>query len=95
MGVINIEVAAKILPQRAQKGGSSMGNRQETIRGADAVCMRQVASELGIGEDSDEIHEDDDRPEGIRLNPFADEGGGVSGQSHIKVDLFGAEGGEA
>ena len=48
MSVINIEVAAKILPQRAQKGGSSMGNRQETIRGADIVCMRQVASERAL-----------------------------------------------
>lgn len=48
MGVINIEVAAKTLPQRAQKGGSSMGNRQEKIRGADAVCMRQVASEMAL-----------------------------------------------
>lgn len=48
MGVINIEVAAKTLPQRAQKGGFSMGNRQETIRGADAVCMRQVASEMAL-----------------------------------------------
>lgn len=48
MGVINIEVTAKTLPQRAQKGGSSMGNRQETIRGADAVCMRQAASEMAL-----------------------------------------------
>lgn len=48
MGVINIEVAAKTLPQRAQKGGSSMGNRQETIRGTDAVSMRQVASEMAL-----------------------------------------------
>lgn len=59
------------------------------------ALLSRLASELGIGEDSDESHEDDDRPEGIRLNPFADEGGGVSGQSHIKMDLFGAEGGEA
>ena len=29
-------------------GGSSMGNRQEKIRGADAVCMRQVASEMAL-----------------------------------------------
>lgn len=46
MGVINIEAAMRTLPQRAQKGGSSMGNRRETIRGADAVCMRQDASEM-------------------------------------------------
>lgn len=46
MGVINIEAATRTLPQRAQKGGSSMGNRRETIRGADAVCMAQNALEL-------------------------------------------------
>lgn len=48
MGVINIEAAVGILPQRAQKGGSSMGNRRETIRGADAVCMTQDAWELAL-----------------------------------------------
>ena len=57
--------------------------------------ISRLASELGIGEDRDERHEDDDRPKDIRLNPFVDEGGGESGQSHIKMDLFGAEGGEA
>ena len=46
MGVINIEVAMRTLLQRAQKGGSSMGNRREAIRGVDLVCMRQVASEI-------------------------------------------------
>lgn len=46
MGVIDIEAATRTLPQRAQKGGSSMGNRRETIRGADAVCMTQNALEL-------------------------------------------------
>ncbi len=48
MSVINIGAAVGILPQRAQKGGSSMGNRRETIRGADAVCTRQGASELAL-----------------------------------------------
>ena len=46
MRVINIEAEMRTLPQRAQKGGSSMGNRRETIRGADVVCMRQDASEM-------------------------------------------------
>ena len=57
--------------------------------------ISHLTSELGIGKDSNESHEDDDRPKDIRLNPFADEGGGESGQSHIKTDLFGVEGGEA
>lgn len=48
MRVINIEAAMRTLPQRVRKGGSSMGNRRETIRGADAVCMRQVASEMAL-----------------------------------------------
>ena len=46
MGVINIEAAVRILPKRAQKGGFSMVNGRETIRGADTVCTRQGASEL-------------------------------------------------
>ena len=57
--------------------------------------ISHLTSELGIGKDSNESHEDDDRPKDIRLNPFADEGGGESSQSHIKTDLFGVEGGEA
>ena len=57
--------------------------------------ISHFTSELGIGKDSNESHEDDDRPKDIRLNPFADEGGGESGKSHIKMDLFGVEGGEA
>lgn len=48
MDVINIEVAMRTLPQRAQKGGSSMGNRRKTIRGADAFCMRQAALEMDL-----------------------------------------------
>ena len=62
---------------------------------AASAFIYRLASKLGIGEDSDERHEDDERQKDIRLNPFADEGGGESGQSHIKMDLFGAEGGEA
>lgn len=46
MGVIGIEAAMRILPQRAQKGGSSMGNRRESIRDADAGRTRQGASEM-------------------------------------------------
>lgn len=38
------------------------------------ALLTHLASELGIGEDSDDSCEDDDRPEGIRLNPFATEG---------------------
>lgn len=37
----------------------------------------------------------EDRPEGIRLNPFANGDGSGSDQSHIRINLFGAEGGEA
>lgn len=43
MDVVNIEAAMRTLPQRR---GSSMGNRRKTIRGADAVCMRQGTSEM-------------------------------------------------
>lgn len=57
--------------------------------------LSRLASELGISEDSDGGHEDDDRPEDIRLNPFADGGGSGSDQPHIRMDLFAAEGGEA
>lgn len=64
---------------------------EETV----GAFISHLTSELGIGKDSNESHEDDDRPKDIRLNPFADEGGGESGQSHIKTDLFGVEGGEA
>lgn len=48
MDVINIEAAMRTLPQRAQKGGSSMGSRRKTIRGADAFCMRQAALEMDL-----------------------------------------------
>ena len=57
--------------------------------------LSRLASELGISEDSDGDHEDDDRPKGIRLNPFADGDGSGSDQPHIRMDLFAAEGGEA
>ena len=53
--------------------------------------LAQLASELGIGEDS---NEDDERPESIRLNPFVNDGAG-SDQPHIRKHFFGAEGGEA
>lgn len=46
MDVINIEIAMRTLPQRTQKGGSPMGNRRKTIRGADAFCMRQATLEM-------------------------------------------------
>lgn len=58
-----------------------MGNRQKAIRRSDAICVMQI-----------EGYEDDGRPVNIRLNPFADEGIGEVGQSHIKTDIFGAEG---
>lgn len=58
------------------------------------ALLSRLASELGIGEDSGDSHEDDDRPEGIRLNPFADGGGLGLDQSHIRMDLFSTEGGE-
>ena len=57
--------------------------------------LYRLASELGISEDSEDGHEDDDRPEGIRLNPFADGGSSGSDQPHIRMDLFAGEGGEA
>lgn len=53
--------------------------------------LAQLASELGIGKDS---NEDDERPESIRLNPFVNDGAG-SDQPHVRKHLFGAEGGEA
>ena len=53
--------------------------------------LAHLASELGIGEDS---NEDDERPESIRLNPFVNDGAG-SDQLYIRKHLFGAEGGEA
>lgn len=67
------------------------GDVSEETVGAFLSCL---ASELGIGEDSDDSHEDDDRPEGIRLNPFADGGGSGLDQTHIRMDLFATEGGE-
>lgn len=48
MDVINIEVAMRTLPQRTQTGGSPMGNRRKTIRGADAFCMRQATLEMDL-----------------------------------------------
>mgnify|MGYP000850874231 FL=1 len=56
--------------------------------------LSRLASELGISEDGDDGHEEA-RPEGIRLNPFANGDGSGSDQPHIRMDLFGAEGGEA
>ena len=56
--------------------------------------LAQLASELGIDKDSEDSHEDDERPESIRLNPFVNDGAG-SDQPHIRKHLFGAEGGEA
>lgn len=57
------------------------------------AVLSQLASELGLGEGGAESHEDDDRPESIRLNPFVNDGAG-SDQAHIRKYLFGAEGGE-
>lgn len=56
------------------------------------AVLSQLASELGLGEGGAESHEDDDRPESIRLNPFVNDGAG-SDQLHIRKHLFGAEGG--
>lgn len=56
--------------------------------------LAQLASELGIGEDSEDSHEDNERPESIRLNPFVNDGAG-SDQPHVRKQLFGEEGGEA
>ncbi len=63
--------------------------------GSVGELLSRLASELGIGEERGDGHEDEDRPEDIRLNPFADDGGAGSGQPHIRKDLFATEGGEA
>ena len=47
----------------------------EVSEEAIGAVLSRLASELGISDDGDDDHEDDDRPEGIRLNPFATEGG--------------------
>ena len=59
-----------------------------------SAFLSHLALELGSTEEDDDGHEDEDRPEGIRLNPFADEGGGDSDQPHIRMGLFATEGGE-
>ena len=67
------------------------GDASEEAVGA---FLSRLVSELGITEE-DDGSEDEDRPEGIRLNPFADESGAGSDQPHIRTNLFAAEGGEA
>lgn len=59
--------------------------------------LSRLSSDLGITEEDGDSHEDENRPESIRLNPFIDKcnGRGGPGQSHTKVDLFAVEGGEA
>lgn len=57
--------------------------------------LSRLASELGITDEDDDSHADEDRPEGIRLNPFEGESGDGLNQPHIGMDLFAAEGGEA
>ena len=59
------------------------------------AILSRLASELGISEEGGDGHEDEDRPEDIRLNPFTDGDGSGSDQPHIRMDLFAAEGGEA
>ena len=76
------------------------------VKAKDAItkCEKEVPSTedelrsaleevLGIGKENDDSHEDDDRPERIRLNPFAGGGSGLD-QAHMRMDLFPAEGGE-
>lgn len=67
----------------------------DVSEGSVGELLSCLASELGIGEESGDGHADEDRPEDIRLNPFADGGGSGSDQPHIRMDLFAAEGGEA
>lgn len=64
---------------------------EETI----GAFLSRLTSELGIIDEDDDSHADEDRPESIRLNPFEDEGESGSNQPHIRMDLFAAEGGEA
>ena len=59
------------------------------------ALLSQFASELGINEDSDDGHGDNDRPEGIRLNPFADSDESGLDQTYLGMDHFVAEGGVA
>lgn len=63
--------------------------------GAVGELLSHLGSGLGITEAEDDGHEDEDRSEGIRLNPFAGETGSDSAQPHIRMNLFAAEGGEA
>lgn len=64
------------------------GNVSEEVVGAFLSCL---ASELGINEDSDDGHGDNDRPEGIRLNPFADSDESGLDQTYLGMDHFVAE----
>lgn len=57
--------------------------------------LSRLALGLGITEEDDDGHQGEDRPDGICLNPFADEGGGDSDQPRIRRNLFATEGGEA
>lgn len=52
--------------------------------------LSRLAPELGITGEDDDSHED--RPEDIRLNPFAEESGGDSEQHHIRMDMLAVEG---
>ena len=52
--------------------------------------LSRLTSKLGITEKDDDGHED--RPEDIRLNPFAEESGGDWDQHHIRMDMLAVEG---
>ena len=87
----------KDMPSTADELRSAL----EEVLGEDAseesvgAFLSRLSSELGISEDAAEAYEDDDRPEGIRLNPFADGDEPDSEQPHIRMDLFAGEEGEA
>ena len=67
------------------------GDTSEEVVGA---FLSRLASKHGITEEHYDSCEDEDRPEGIRLNPFAGESGVNLDQPHIMMDRFAEEGGE-
>lgn len=92
-----IDKCEKDMPSTADELRSAL----ERAFGEDAseesagAFLSRLVSELGISKDGEESDEDDDRPEGIRLNPFVDGDEPGSDQPHIRMDLFAGEGGEA
>jgi hypothetical protein len=67
----------------------------DVSEGAVGELLSRPESELGIGEESSDGNEDEDRPEEIRLNPFAHGSGAGLNQPQSRRNLSAEEGGEA